>query len=179
MLVKAYDNRGRRWFVPAANPEGYNLTRTEWQRDITVVVLITLAFCAFAGFWFARTALFVRHASKATGTLTSFSLREDIENTTTWDVTATFSDPTGAFHTVKTEWFAPFHGPLFNKGDAIDVLYDPSSPDHAQIDAFATLWYWKLFGTGFVLVMWLWAAFFVLIVRYPPGSRLIDDRYVR
>ena len=67
-----------------------------------------------------------------------------------------------------------FSWPSLKAGDSVSVLYDPSAPDDADIDAFETLWYSKLCATGVVLVLWCGGAFFVLIARYPPGSRLIE-----
>jgi hypothetical protein len=178
MSTKPDDKRRRRWFVPADNPEGYNLTRKEWRRDTTVVILITVALCAFSGVWFARTALFIRRASKATGTLTTISPREDgvspADRVTTWDVTATYSDSTGAVRTVKSAWHQPSSWPSLKVGDSVSVLYDPWAPDHADIDAFETLWYSWFWVTGVVLGLWSGGAFFVLIFRYPPGSRLLE-----
>jgi hypothetical protein len=171
MSGKPTNKPRRRWFVPADNPEGYNLTRKEWRRDTTVVILITALLCALAGFWFVRTALFIGRASKATGTLTEFSQRED---NTTWEATATISDSTGAVRTVQATWLQPFSWPSVEEGVAVSVLYDSAAPDHADIDAFETLWCPKLWVTGVVLGLWSAGAFFVLIFRYPPGSRLLE-----
>jgi hypothetical protein len=175
MTDKLERQRRRGWFVPAGNPEGYNLTRKEWRRDSTVAVLITAVLCALAVAWLVRTALFVRRASTTSGTVTTVSLEENTQ--TIWNITATFSDSAGIGHTVKSTWLQrswSFIGPPINVGDTVTVLYDPAVPERAEIDAFETLWFQKLCVTGAVLAAWCAVAFMVLIARYPPGSQLIE-----
>jgi Protein of unknown function (DUF3592) len=167
--------RRERWFVPASNPEGYSLTRKEWRRDITVAVVITAALCALAAAWLVSTSLFVRRASKATGTVISLRLEDNTE--TIWDITASFSDYAGIGHTVNSTWLQRswrFSGAPINVGDTVTVLYDPAAPERADIDAFESLWFQKLCVTGAVLAAWCAVAFMVLIARYPPGSKLIE-----
>jgi hypothetical protein len=175
MTDKLERKRRRRWFVPAGNPEGFNLTRKEWRRDLSVAVLIMAVLCALAVAWLGSTALFVRRASTTSGTVTTVHLEEHTE--TIWEITATFSDSAGIGHKVNSTWLQrswSYIGPPINVGDTVTVLYDPAVPERAEIDAFETLWYQKLCVTGGVLAAWCAAAFMVLIARYPPGSKLIE-----
>jgi hypothetical protein len=51
-------------------------------------------------------------------------------------------------------------------GDEVTVLYDPDTPEHAEVSTFATLWFAPLFLVAFGLFFAVGGYLFLLAMRF-------------
>jgi hypothetical protein len=51
----------------------------------------------------------------------------------------------GKTYTVKS--YSPYHGEDYNRGDPVQVIYDPNNPETAQVDIFSERWFFPLLNS--------------------------------
>ena len=133
------------------------------KRHFLVLFALGGVLVSVGAIWSVKTTLFLMRAAEATGVVTKL---KPSEQSSTWYATFTFTDAAGAPHT-KDTWFllSTESCPTFAEGDRVKVLYDPSSPDVAEIDSFPTLWVSPLFFSGLGVLFCLGAGI-VTIARH-------------
>ncbi len=90
-----------------------------------------------AGFAYQSARSFVDHSVKSIGKITD--IRESVSDGTTYYYpTYTFTDASGASHTVHSS--AGSNPPDYSVGDAVEILYVQDSPTKAKINSFFSLW---------------------------------------
>jgi hypothetical protein len=90
---------------------------------------------------------FLRHAEAADGTVTDVVLVHDYQDRSdTYRPVFTFKTRDGATYRVQSEaGSAPSH---FQVGQQVDVIFDPKTPDAAQINSIGQLWIFPLVFIG-------------------------------
>ena len=95
---------------------------------------IGLLFAAI-GLWFdAQSRDLMENGLRTAGTVVGFDRSTDSDGDTTFMPQVTFTDRNGQNH-----WFASSVGSNpaeFERGDEVEVIYDPAQPDRAIIDSF-------------------------------------------
>jgi hypothetical protein len=105
-------------------------------------------------------AMFVHSALRAEGTVTWLEpVRTTRTGAGTYIPTFSFTANDGSLHILNSDISVPSFS--FKRGDRVGVLYLPSNPDFAHIDAFSTLWQQCL-----VVGIWgaVWSSIPVLIL---------------
>lgn len=130
---------------------GVRTTKRERSRlPFAILGSIGLLFLALMLFVGGKQALFVLHASRATGTYVGAVAHSGGNHG------GTFLYPRFEFTTSdgRTMKFTSRNGSTqesYSDGQKVPILYDPSAPTHAIIDSFWSLWGATLFVSVFVL----------------------------
>ena len=65
-----------------------------------------------------------------------------------------FKDNNGKEHSFRSHFGR--NPPAYQRGDSVEILYDPDATQKARIDSFAALWFWSIFcaamGVGDLIV---------------------------
>ncbi|HSD12543.1 MAG TPA: DUF3592 domain-containing protein, partial [Patescibacteria group bacterium] len=119
-----------------------------------VFLVVGLGALALAVWLGMDTRSFIAGAARADGTVIDLVASSSSDSSTTYRPTVRFTAADGReiTFTSSTGSSPPSH----REGDAVRVLYEPSLPQHAEIDSFFDLWLGPLiagiFGVVFPLV---------------------------
>src|ERR1043166_6393646 len=111
-----------------------------------LVMLIAAGFVIAGVVWAVRTVVFVGKAAKTSGQVVVMERRRSGKRNYTYRPVFAFTDSAGLSHTGRTAVSSSYFS--YQPGDRITVLYDPASPEKANIDSFQTVWLGPLVFTG-------------------------------
>lgn len=112
----------------------------------SIFVVIGVALLALAGYIGWQEQAFLTRAMRTRGLVVALTTRwggtngssRRSDRTLTYAPTFTFADQDGKEHRVRSHSSA--NPPSHRVGENVDVLYDPTAPDHAQIRGFFAQW---------------------------------------
>jgi hypothetical protein len=137
----------------------------------TVLIPVGIGILLFSAYSFVQTMAFITNATRTEGEIVV--VRHEVSGSpnnrsSAYYPTFRFTAPTG--EVVEVESFTGYDSPSeFQPGQQIEVLYDPTYPEHARINAFTQLWF--RFGFAF---------FFALcLLSIPVGWTLIERAIVK
>jgi len=121
--------------------------------DTGVLILVGLSFVgigivfgALAWFFLARTRRFLRTAANATGTVIELIESSGSEGGTTYSAVVQFRTTDGReIHWTESMASNP---PAGQRGDTLQMKYDPANPQTARIAKTSRLWFMPIFLGG-------------------------------
>ncbi|HEU5122544.1 MAG TPA: DUF3592 domain-containing protein [Verrucomicrobiae bacterium] len=138
------------------------------------LLIIAGSICLFIAFVsFLYSLHFVHTAAHANGKILRMLEQKDKDERTIYYPVFTFSDAQGAEHTIHSS--SGSFPPAYEVGDTVPVLYSSTSPTHAKIDAYFSVWGISTI-TGIIggidlpagLIVWFWPALVGFFRRKPP-----------
>jgi hypothetical protein len=136
---------------------GFPKTAADWNRFAKPMMWLSAAFIVLGVVFAIRSAIFLRTAQPAEGTIIELLERESDEGGTTFAPVYTFVDASG--HTNRIISSVSSSPPIGLVGDKIRVLYNPKNPSTARINRFFDLWGISAIGGGlgslYLLVFWI------------------------
>jgi len=124
-------------------------------------------------FWCMHIYNFKNQATVTQGKVIAFSMSSSktrsASDTVPTTTTKTYS-PVVRFtakngNTIEFTSKAGSNPPAYSKGETVEVLYLPSSPEKAKINDFKSLWMWPFIVGGVGLCFWLLGGGIVLVTR--------------
>ena len=134
-----------------------------------VLFLAGFALLCIAAFLTWRTSSFIQRSQTAAGTITA--LVPVSQHEITYAPVFSFKTADGQAWSVRSHTSS--NPPDFAVNDSVTVLYDPSDPQHAQIDTFGQLWFVPILLGSMGTFSFIMAAGFVFTLRKLARAALV------
>ena len=105
---------------------------------IGVLIVIGATLAGVSYYFYTSTTKFLETANTTDGTVIKLLQETDEKNSTTYRPVFEFTDESGKDHVIESGTSS--NPPAFKKGETVEILYDPSSPEDAKINSFFSLW---------------------------------------
>jgi len=120
--------------------KNYDLSNPKMLNIIIGVLVVIGAVLSGASYYFyTSTTEFLETAKRTEGIVVKLLQEQDGENnSTTYRPVFEFTDESGKDHVIESGTSS--NPPAFKKGETVEILYAPASPEDAKINSFFSLW---------------------------------------
>jgi hypothetical protein len=136
-------------------------TAKDWNRFSKWMMALAFVFVVMGAGFAIHTHLFLKRAVPATGTIVKLVESNGDDGETLYAPIFTFADARGNAYKIHSS--TATHPAIGEVGDKINILYDPSNPEKAEINRFLHLWGTAIIpaglGTFYFILFWVVAFF--------------------
>ena len=127
------------WERNYSKTKSFDLSNPKVRKIMIIGLILTGIFLLGLSFHFyVSTSSYLKSAKSVEGTVIKLLPIEDDENNTTYAPVFEFKDQAGQSHVIESSLGR--NPPAFEKGQKVEVLYDPASPQNAKLNEFFSLW---------------------------------------
>jgi uncharacterized protein len=102
-----------------------------------LIILCSIVPLGIAGYWYAKTDIFLDQAVKTEATVVAVENRTSDDGSMYYPVFS-FSDKNGNSHIIHSKTGS--YPPAYKPGDTVSIFYDPELPEKTRLDSFMCLW---------------------------------------